>query len=296
MTPLFTESFDSSSLSSRGWYDNTNLSITSQEAAPGSQGAVEFHFPVGATQPTSGGSIRHKFTDTDAVYMSYWVKYSSNWVGSGKTYHPHEIMLLTNKDGDWGNLAYTHLTTYIEQNALHPRIAIQDGQNIDLANLNANLVGVTEARSVAGCNGDSDGYGNGSCYDAGGGTYWNGKEWQPSGVNISAGSWHKVEAYVKLNSIVNGKGVTDGIMRYWLDGQQVMNYTDVMFRTGQNPDMKFNQFVIAPWIGDGSPIDQTFWMDDLTVATAPPDTSGGTTQPPAPTTVQPPANLRITSN
>lgn len=28
--------------------------------------------------------------------------------------------------------------------------------------------------------------------------------------------------------------------------------------------MKFNQMVIAPWIGDGSPIAQTFWVDDIT--------------------------------
>jgi hypothetical protein len=40
-----------------------------------------------------------------------------------------------------------------------------------------------------------------------------------------------------------------------------------MLRTGQYPDMKFNQFMIAPWIGDGSPVDQTFWVDDLTIAT-----------------------------
>ena len=46
--------------------------------------------------------------------------------------------------------------------------------------------------------------------------------------------------------------------------------------------MKFNQFVIAPFIGDGSPIDQTFWIDNLTVATYPLDLSPST-----------PDNLRI---
>jgi len=40
----------------------------------------------------------------------------------------------------------------------------------------------------------------------------------------------------------------------------------VLMRTAQHADMKFNQFIIAPWIGDGSPIDQTFWLDDLVVA------------------------------
>jgi len=35
--------------------------------------------------------------------------------------------------------------------------------------------------------------------------------------------------------------------------------------------MKFNQFIIAPWIGDGSPVDQTFWLDGLVVGNVRPD-------------------------
>jgi len=61
--------------------------------------------------------------------------------------------------------------------------------------------------------------------------------------------------------------VKDGVITYWYDGSQVMNYNNIVLRTGANADMKFNQFVIAPWIGDGSPVDQTFWIDDLTLAT-----------------------------
>jgi hypothetical protein len=34
--------------------------------------------------------------------------------------------------------------------------------------------------------------------------------------------------------------------------------------------MRFNQFLIAPYIGDGSPIDQTMWVDEMTVADARP--------------------------
>jgi hypothetical protein len=33
--------------------------------------------------------------------------------------------------------------------------------------------------------------------------------------------------------------------------------------------MRFNQFVVGPYIGDGSPVAQTFWIDDLLVATEP---------------------------
>src|SRR2546421_9737693 len=40
---------------------------------------------------------------------------------------------------------------------------------------------------------------------------------------ISVNRWQHVEAYFKLNSIQNGKGVSDGIVRYWVDGRLVID-------------------------------------------------------------------------
>ena len=34
--------------------------------------------------------------------------------------------------------------------------------------------------------------------------------------------------------------------------------------------MQFNQFLLTPYIGDGSPVDQYMWVDDLVVATSRP--------------------------
>jgi len=42
----------------------------------------------------------------------------------------------------------------------------------------------------------------------------------------------------------------------------------VLLRTGAHPTMKFNQLLIGPYIGDGSPVDQSLWVDNLTVATS----------------------------
>ena len=130
----------------------------------------------------------------------------------------------------------------------------------------------TENRALAGCNGDSDGYGNGNCYSVGS-VHRNGKQWKADKIyfqdiqgNYYKNDWHYIESYIKLNSISNGIGLADGIMRYWYDGELLINHNDIMMRTGINQDMKFNQFMIAPWIGDGSPIAQTMWMDNLTVA------------------------------
>jgi hypothetical protein len=287
---LLDESFENANFAARGWYDNTNLQLSTAEHVAGSTSSVEYHFLQGATTPTSGGSIRHKFNDTDEVYVSYYVKYSANWEGSNKSYHPHELYILSNLNGDWSGLAYTHLTAYIEQNEGEPLLAIQDGQNIDESSIGVDLTNTTEQRSVAGCNGDSDGYGSGQCYLAGS-VHWNGKDWRAGSVYFQdvpgpfyKNDWHYVEAYFKLNSISSGQGMADGIVKYWYDGNLIISHSNVVLRTGQYPGMKFNQLVIGPWIGDGSPVDQTFWIDKLTVATSRP-ISGSAPLPPT--------NLRI---
>jgi len=203
------------------------------------------------------------------------VKYSPNWVGSQKTYHPHEFHFLTTYDGDWSGLSFDYLTTYVEQNGGTPLIGIQDGSNIDQSKIGVNLAGVTEKRGVAGCNGSSDGYPD-NCY-SNGTQYVNEKKWRAGqqyftdspGASYKS-DWHFVEAFVKMNSIAGGKGINDGVVQYWFDGQLIIDHHDVLLRTAANASMQFSQFVIAPWIGDGSPVTQTFWIDNLTVATAKP--------------------------
>jgi hypothetical protein len=291
---LFQEGFEDGNFSSRGWYDNTNPKLSSVEHVANSTKSLECHFAKGAITPDNGTTMRKKFQATDSVYIRYYIKHSSNWVGSGQAYQPHEFYLLTNKDGDWSGLIPTHMTAYVEENGGKPQVGIQDALSIDNSNIGKNLTTVTEKRAIAGCNGDSDGYGNGDCY-ANGSQYWNGKWWKSSNTLFSntagpyyKGDWHLVEVFVKLNSIVNGIGVKDGILQFWFDGNPVMNYSNVVFRSGLYPDMKFNQLIIGPYIGDGSPVDQTFWVDDLVVATGRPGDTASS-QP------SPPQNLRVIS-
>ena len=283
-TLLFKEDFEDANFSERLWYDNVNLNLSTTEHVEGSSSSLEFRFLQGAAAPISGASIRKEITETDEVYISYYVKYSSNWEGSNVNTHPHEFYLLTNLNGDWDGFAYTHLTYYIEQNEGVPVIGFQDAQNIDTSQIGVDLTSTTENRALAGCNGNSDGYGNDGCYSMGG-NYLNGKLWRASGVYFKdtpgayyKNDWHHVETYVKLNSVVNGKAVKDGQMKYWFDGIQVMNFEDVMLRTGEHPDMKFNQFAIGPYMAS-SPVDQTFWIDNLTVRTSKPTTSDNRPSP-----------------
>jgi hypothetical protein len=304
---LFHEFFEDSGFTSRGWYDGPTGVIDCTEHAPvsGSNCSLKAVWASGATKPSDGSWVfRHKFTDTDSVYIGFWIKHTTNWAGSGVSYHPHMFYFLTNLEGDYSGLAWDHLNVYVEENcsannspygtcAGKLRMEMQDGTNIDTTNINVNLVNVTENRAVAGCNGDSDGHDNMSCYQSGG-RWFNGKSYPSSGVYVQdtpvvyyKNDWHFYEVYFKLNSIFNGKEQRDGIARMWYDGALVYDYNDIVFRTGQYPNMKFNQIIFAPYIGNGSPVNQQgFWIDDLSITT-----SRGIIDPPSP-----PQNLRILNN
>ncbi|HEY7683068.1 MAG TPA: hypothetical protein VH879_10530 [Gemmatimonadales bacterium] len=274
-TVLLSETFENASLSSRGWYDNTRPVITTAEHHGGA-GSLEMTWTVGSHQPIQGGAVRHKFTPTDRVYLRYWVKYSANFIGSGQDYHPHEFYFLTDLDDDYIGPSATHLTTYVEQNYQNggvPMMSMTDALNVDVTKINIDLTNLTEQRASAGCNGSADGYAN-SCYQLDG-EWRNEKIWRGSGPvflpNPGPGyknDWHMVEAYYQLNTIANGKAQKDGIAQYWFDGQLKIDKSGIIFRTAAHPTMKFNQFLIAAYIGDGSPAAQSMWVDDLVLATS----------------------------
>lgn len=288
-TTLFQENFEDTNFASRGWYDALQGVLSSTEHIAGSTASFVCHFLQGATGCANGAPGRHLFTGSDSVYLSYWIKHSANWLGSGQPYHPHIFLFLTDENNAYAGPAYTHLTTYTEENQGYPQLGIQDGENIDETKIAQNLIGVTESRSVAGCNGTQSNIGqsNVDCYSAGA-VHWNGMDWKgPTAYFFDPNqknNWHFVESYFKLNSISGGIGQPDGIIQYWYDRQLVINHQNVILRTGAHPNMKFNQLLMAPYIGDGSPVDQYFWIDNLTVATA--RSATDTTAPAAPTGVR----------
>src|SRR4051794_9820514 len=73
---LFQEAFDDTSVASRGWYDNTSVLLSTAEHVAGSNASIQYTFNAGATSPTAGSALRRKFTPTNSVYLSYYVKYS----------------------------------------------------------------------------------------------------------------------------------------------------------------------------------------------------------------------------
>ena len=292
---LVQEGFEDNAFASRGWYDNTGIATTTAQHVTGSTRALEAHFALGATTPTWGGAARHLFPATPTLYVSYWVKYSANWVGSGQNYHPHEFQIRSDLDGDWAGPSDTYLTAYIEHNYRNggiPRLALQDAKNINTA---ASLfrtggatihgtdpVANTEARSIGGANGGiEDGlYWENFAFSTG--VYYNDKwltdslvRFQPSAGPGYQNQWNHVEVYFAMNSIVGGVGQHDGVMQYWFNGVLVLDRRDILFRTGAHPDLRFHQFLINPYIGDGSPADQYMWVDDLTLAAGRPSGPSG---------------------
>ncbi len=275
----FQENFDDANLAARGWYDNTHILIDSTEHMGTAGASAEFHFLQGAKLPTSGGPSRHAFSASDSVYLSYYVKYSANWVGSGHLFHPHEFYFLSSVDGAWDGLSENWMTLYVEhnyQNGGIPRMAMQDNKaiNTTYGALPIDLVGVTENRSTGGCNGMAETNMSWECFAFA--PWYNDKRlngpvvFQPNVGPGYKGNWNHVEAYFQLNSIVNGIGQADGVMQYWFNGTLILDRHDILFRTGARASLQLNQFVIAPYIGDGSPVGQTMWVDNITVATAHP--------------------------
>jgi len=277
-TVLFQENFEDANIASRGWYDNTSVLLSTTEHISGSNSSAQYRYLAGAQQPTTGGAQRHKFTPTSTLYVSYYVKYSANWVGSNQPYHPHEFYAMSNLDGDWDGPANAYMTVYLEQNYQNggkPAMYIQDNKSINTTSgaLPNNLVGVTENRSTGGCNGLAESnWSVVNCYNAP--PWYNAKGmigpvvFQPNPGAGYKNNWNFVEGYYQLNTIVNGIGQPDGVMQYWFNGALIIDRHDVVYRTGAHPTLQFSQFLIAPYIGDGSPVDQSMFIDNLRAATA----------------------------
>lgn len=75
-----------------------------------------------------------------------------------------------------------------------------------------------------------------------------------SNVPVALGSWHQIEWQVEYNTATNP---ANGIVRWWMDGKLIGQYTDVLF-----PVMGVREFQLSPtWGGVGGVKTQTdyFW-------------------------------------
>ena len=268
-TVLFQEPFEDTNWGTRGWYDGPNMLLDYNNPAQGQSSCKFTWLKAGDTTPDSRGA-RVLFEPVEGLTVSYYTRFSTDWDWTHVGYHPHWILFMTNKNLDYDGPAFTRLTTYVEPMDGKLLFGIQDGQNIDQLRIGQDLTKITEYRAVAGGNGDSDGY-KGDYY-RNGTVYWNGKTWTSDSLFYSdspgplyKGDWHLIRVHFQLNSLVDGKGVNNGVVRYWYDNQLIFEHHNILFHTGQFPEMRFNQFLLLPYFGPGVAHQQSIWIDDLKI-------------------------------
>jgi hypothetical protein len=236
---LFSESFEDANLAKRSWYDGTAFRIAGS-AAKGT-GCVEYEWPDRHSTVKGSSAVRRLFEPTDEVSVRFALKLSEGWGWSGRNYHPHLINILTTENAAWAGPAATHLTLYVEPVGGKLRLAAQDIQNKDAPH------GLTQGPLMGG---------------------YNGTLWDSHDVLFNDDKWHCIEASFKLNTLdtKNDRPNRDGIVRGWFDGKLVVEHTDVVLRSTDFPNMKFNQLLIAPYFGPGLlPHPQKLWVDEFSV-------------------------------
>lgn len=240
---LFSESFEDGKLTDRGWYDGGPWRIVGDAFA--GKGCMEYEW-IDSRHGTLGSTpVRHLFEPTEEIYLRYYIKLSKGWGWSGRDWHPHMTHFLTTENAVAAGPAATHLTTYTEPVNGKLRLGLQDIQNRDTRH------GLTQGPIRGG---------------------FNGKLYDSKDVLFNDDKWHCVESYFKLNTLDTAKDRpnADGVIRGWFDGKLVVEQTAVVMRSTDFPNMKFNQFLMAPYFGPGLlPHAQKLWIDELAVGTKP---------------------------
>ncbi len=239
---LFSESFDDSQLLKRGWYDGNRFSIAAQSRA--GRGCLLYHWKEKSSTPESSSGIRRLFEPTETVALRCYIKLSKGWGWTGRAYHPHLMHFMTTENEKFAGPAASHLTVYIEPQEGRLRLAAQDIQNKDAPH------GLTQGPLKGGYNAQT--------FDS------------QAQLFKDDDAWHCVEALFQLNTLdlKADKPNADGVVKGWFDGELVVDRTDVVLRSTDFPNMKFNQYLLTPYFGPGLlPHEQSLWIDELVVGT-----------------------------
>ncbi len=238
----FSESYEDGDLHSRGWYDGNKFKITEKDTYAG-KGCIEYHWQAEGTTPVSSSGSRHLIEATEVVYLRFYMRLSEGWGWSGRSYHPHLIDFMTTENSKYHGPAASRLTVCIEPVNGKLRLAAADIQNKSAPH------GPTQGELKGG---------------------YNGKKYESEEVLFDDAKWHCVEAMFKMNSLdmENDKPNRDGELRGWFDDKLVIEDTEVIFRSTDFAEMKFNQLLVVPYFGPGLlPHAQTLWIDELAVGT-----------------------------
>jgi hypothetical protein len=100
----------------------------------------------------------------------------------------------------------------------------------------------------------------GGCY----GNYGNGTEQYTQPLQVSTGAWHKVEFWVRINTV----GQSNTAQRFWVDGQLRGQWSGIRLRTTSMLRINALQLTFSV-AGSGAPRTQHGYVDEVLVTTAP---------------------------
>ena len=97
------------------------------------------------------------------------------------------------------------------------------------------------------------------------GIYGNNWTWGTDAY-LARGRWYCIETYAMMNSITDGVGNNDGILRGWVDGELVFEKSDIRFRDVYSLKIEciwFNVYVGGSWAADW---DMDAYFDNMVFA------------------------------
>lgn len=235
------------------WYDNfdgpaknyTEASggFDDQAALGGSGRSMLSHYPKGSRgegnrkvffgdSPT--GKVVRRGEKFDDVYWRLYVKHQPGWTGGG----PDKLSRATSMTSPrWSQAMIAHVWSSGESLTLDPATGVRDGRVVttrynDFPNLR-----------------------------------WLGNrpvtKFQIHSAE-EAGYWVCVEARAKLNT----PGEKDGLFQLWIDGRLESERTGLDWR-GTYDEHGINAVFLESYWNKGSPVDQTRWIDEFVISTAP---------------------------
>ena len=246
---LFSEGFESGTLSA--WQDGVDATkqrvLTDASLAHSGARVLEMTYPAGQ----GGGWLTRFFLPGyDSLYVSYWVRLQPTWTAATALFG----LRGSRTDNQWS--------------AFGKAGVCPNGTDFFAATVETGSS--SNALDLA--------------FD----TYYPGMPREPDGVTcwgrtpsaaptyaaarrLTAGVWHRVELWVKLNTV----GQNDGIEQLWLDGALIGEWNGLVFRTSTL--LRVNSLML-----DGAaqaPQTQRLYVDDIELRTANPR---GSTPPPPP--------------
>lgn len=105
----------------------------------------------------------------------------------------------------------------------------------------------------------------------------------PAQPNIERSKWYTLEVHIGTNT----DGASNGIFEMWIDGVQVANRGNVVYRipwdgsVGTDPTYGINFVMLSQYINSGAPRAQDIFYDDIILSTTYIGTRGSDTVPPA---------------